>query len=319
MTATPLYEDGFSTGAVVVFRDVTQRREVDRMKTEFVSMVSHELRTPLTAIRGSLGLMSGGALGKLSAPAGRMVDIALESSERLTRLINDILDIERIGSGGMAMQLADHSAQSLIQSAVDQVQVLAAENGMRVEVTPGDASRPRRRRPGHPDAAQRHRQRHQVLPPGRHRQRRGAYHRGEFVEFWVSDSGRGIPEDKLDRIFGRFEQVDSSDARDKGGSGLGLAISQSIVQQLGGRIWATNNPSGGATFRFTLPASEPPTTDHRPSFAPPAEPPRAPDPPPVNHAQPAGPERLATTNLEQRRIGSCSAPGAVTMALDAVM
>lgn len=268
VTATPLYEDGFSTGAVVVFRDVTQRREVDQMKTEFVSMVSHELRTPLTAIRGSLGLMSGGALGELSAPAGRMVDIALESSERLTRLINDILDIERIGSGGMSMQLADHSAQFLIQTAVDQLQVLAAENGMQVEVTPGDAH-------VHADADRVTQTLLNVIgnaikfsPPGG-TVNVGAVPRGEFIEFWVSDAGRGIPEDKLDRIFGRFEQVDSSDARDKGGSGLGLAISQSIVHQLGGRIWASNNPTGGATFRFTLPASEPLIPDHRPSFEPP--------------------------------------------------
>ena len=286
VTATPLYEDGFSTGAVVVFRDVTQRREVDRMKNEFVSMVSHELRTPLTAIRGSLGLMSGGALGKLSAPAGRMVDIALESSERLTRLINDILDIERIGSGGMAMQLADHSAQTLIQSAADQVQVLAAENGMRVEVTPGHAR-------VHADADRVTQTLLNVLgnaikfsPPGG-TVNVGAATSREFVEFWVSDSGRGIPEDKLDRIFDRFEQVDSSDARDKGGSGLGLAISKSIVHQLGGRIWAANNPDGGATFRFTLPASGPQTSNnHRPSFAPPNAPARPEAPPDVTHDQP---------------------------------
>ena len=88
---------------MVVFRDVTQRREVDRMKNEFVSVVSHELRTPLTSIRGSLGLLAGGALGELTPPADRMVDIALESSERLTRLINEILDIERIESGSCPM------------------------------------------------------------------------------------------------------------------------------------------------------------------------------------------------------------------------
>ena len=82
---------------------------------------------------------------------------------------------------------------------------------------------------------------------------------GRFVEFSICDRGRGIPVDKLDRVFARFEQVDSSDAREKGGSGLGLAISRSIVERLGGRIWAENNPSGGATFRFTLPvAADPP-------------------------------------------------------------
>jgi signal transduction histidine kinase len=93
--------------------------------------------------------------------------------------------------------------------------------------------------------------------------------RGSFVEFEVSDSGRGIPEDKLDAVFARFQQVDSSDAREKGGSGLGLAISRSIVERLGGRIWAANNAEGGAVFRFTLPsASGPLADDTRPLSAP---------------------------------------------------
>jgi len=110
VTATPLAEDDQVRGAVVVFRDVTQRREVDRMKREFVAMVSHELRTPLTAIRGALGLLAGGALGSLTPNASRMVHIGLESSDRLTRLINDILDIERIEAGVVAMDFGYHAS-----------------------------------------------------------------------------------------------------------------------------------------------------------------------------------------------------------------
>ena len=106
--ADPLGDSTSVRGVVVVFRDVTRRREVDRMKNEFVSLVSHELKTPLTAIRGSLGLLAGGALGELAPPATRMVEIALESSERLTRLINEILDMERIESGSMPMQIGSH-------------------------------------------------------------------------------------------------------------------------------------------------------------------------------------------------------------------
>jgi PAS domain S-box-containing protein len=262
VTATPLVEDGQAIGAVVVFRDVTQRREVDRMKSEFVSMVSHELRTPLTAIRGSLGLIAGGALGDLSPSAAHMVDIALVSSERLTRLINQILDIERIESGMQPMELATHRAKALIEAAVGQVQVIAEEAGVRVRVgrTGGlvyaDADRVVQTllnllgnaiKFSHPGG----------LVSVRSRSR------GAFVEFAIQDDGRGIPEDKLDRIFSRFEQVDSSDAREKGGSGLGLSISRSIVERLGGRIWAVNNAGPGATFLFTLPAS----ADRRPSEA----------------------------------------------------
>ena len=102
ITASPLVDDDEVRGAVVVFRDVTQRREVERMKNEFLSVVSHELRTPLTSIRGSLGLLAGGKLGELPPRADSLVGIALQSSERLTRLINDLLDIERIEAGHQA-------------------------------------------------------------------------------------------------------------------------------------------------------------------------------------------------------------------------
>ncbi|GAA1829775.1 sensor histidine kinase [Microlunatus capsulatus] len=252
VTATPLTDDGATLGAVVVFRDVTQRREVDRLKNEFVSMVSHELRTPLTAIRGSLGLLAGGALGPLTPAAGRMVDIALVSSERLTRLINEILDLERMEAGALPMELSDLSATDLLRTAVEQAGVLATEADVSLRVI-------------HAEGVVRADEDRVVQTllnllgnaikfssPGQEVTVQ-CVRRGSFVEFEVSDSGRGIPEDKLDAVFARFQQVDSSDAREKGGSGLGLAISRSIVERLGGRIWARNNPDGGAAFRFTLP------------------------------------------------------------------
>lgn len=264
VTATPLYEDGRTTGAVVVFRDVTERREMDRLKSEFVSMVSHELRTPLAAIRGSLGLIAGGAMGPLSPTAGRMVEIALLSSDRLTRLINDILDIERIESGVMPMELSDLQVPALVEEAVGQVQILAEQTEVEVEV---EVERMVGRVHADPDRVV------QTLlnllgnaikfSPARATVTVRAHQRDRFVEFAVADHGRGIPPDKLESIFGRFEQVDSSDAREKGGSGLGLAISRSIVERLGGRLWATNNPGGGSTFRFTLPASTVPGGAHR--------------------------------------------------------
>lgn len=272
VTATPLVDDGRSIGAVVVFRDVTQRREVDRMKSEFVSMVSHELRTPLTAIRGALGLISGGAVGQLNARTSRMVDIALVSSERLGRLINDILDIERIESGMLLMDLATHPSRTLIDAAVSQVQVLAEQAGVRVTV--GDAEGQ-----VYADADRVVQTLLNLLGNAIKFSHSGGYvsvcaqGKGEMVEFAICDDGRGIPEDKLDRIFERFSQVDSSDAREKGGSGLGLSISQSIVERLGGRIWARNNAGAGTTFLFTLPAgpvSNVPPTNEATEIDPPA-------------------------------------------------
>jgi signal transduction histidine kinase len=227
---------------------------VDRLKTEFVSMVSHELRTPLTSIRGSLGLLAGGALGTLPTGALRMVSLALDSCARLTRLVNDILDIERIESGTMPMVMGHHEASVLIEEAAAQLQVLAVQAGVTLQVTGAQGM-------VHADADRVVQTLINLMnnaikfsPPGSSVDVSSMAH-GAFVEFRIGDHGRGIPEDKLDRIFSRFEQVDSSDARDKGGSGLGLAISRSVVDRLGGRIWAESVEGAGATFRFTLPRS----------------------------------------------------------------
>lgn len=223
------------------------------MKSEFVSMVSHELRTPLTSIRGALGLLHGGALGEITPRAGRMVEIALESSDRLTRLINDILDLERIEAGVMTLKNRYLEVDDLLRTAVAHVSLLAEESGIALEIGPASG-----RVYADPDRVD------QTLinllgnaikfSPSGSTVRVEAVALGAFVEFVVTDQGRGIPVDRLEEIFGRFQQVDSSDARAKGGSGLGLAISRSLVERMGGRIWAENNPGRGASLRFTLPA-----------------------------------------------------------------
>ena len=230
------------------------------MKNEFVSLVSHELKTPLTAIRGSLGLLAGGALGELAPPATRMVEIALESSERLTRLINEILDMERIESGSMPMQIGSHDVASLLAAAHDQVRVLAGGAGIAVNVDAAsgqvvaDADRVVQTLINLVGNAIK------FSPPGS-AVTLSAVPDGKVVLFTVRDQGRGVPENRLEVIFERFEQVDSSDAREKGGTGLGLSISRSIVERLGGRIWAENNIEGGSTFSFTLPEAAPPEQD----------------------------------------------------------
>lgn len=257
VSASPLVEGTGVRGVVVVFRDVTRRREVDRMKNEFVSLVSHELKTPLTAIRGSLGLLAGGALGEIAPPATRMVEIALESSERLTRLINEILDMERIESGAVPMEIGTHPAEVLLAAAHDQVQVLATSAGIAVRVgrhegvVAADADRVVQTLINLVGNAIK------FSPPGSEVLLETVAD-AEMVLFRVADRGRGIPASRLEMIFERFEQVDSSDARDKGGTGLGLAISRSIVERQGGRIWAENNPEGGSTFYFTVPAASAP-------------------------------------------------------------
>ncbi|GEP38785.1 hypothetical protein NPS01_24480 [Nocardioides psychrotolerans] len=263
ITASPVVDEGLVQGAVVVFRDVTQRREVDRMKNEFLSVVSHELRTPLTSIRGSLGLLAGGVLGELTPSASSVLTIAVQSSERLTRLIDDVLDLERIESGTRAIEVASIDAGDLVSAAVAQIDGLA--RSMRIEVEIGSCIGVVRADEDQiiqtltnllGNAIKFSDEGGQVLAdtapatgpdavPG-------------AVVFRVRDEGRGIPADKLEAVFERFEQVDSSDARVKGGTGLGLAISRSIVERHGGRIWAESSLGHGTTLYFSLPRVESP-------------------------------------------------------------
>ena len=239
-----------------IFQDVTKRREIDRMKNEFISVVSHELRTPLTSIRGSLGLLAGGVLRKDPEKADRMLDIALKNTERLVRLINDILDIERIESGKIALDIQPLDAADLIAQSSATMHAMAEGNHIRLDVRPARGT----------VYADRDRMTQTLTnllsnaikfsKPGSTivlaSERRGA---GLLIR--VRDQGRGIPTNKLQTIFERFQQVDASDSRDKGGTGLGLAICRSIVQQHGGAIWVDSAEGQGSEFFVLLPRFQP--------------------------------------------------------------
>jgi PAS domain S-box-containing protein len=248
----PIHDGERVNGAVVAFVDVTQRHEVARLKGEFVSMVSHELRTPLTSIRGSLGMLAGGVFGEMPAKGQRMLDIAVTNTDRLIRLINDILDIERMESGKIRMEMVRSRIPELVHQAVSGVRGIADRGEVAIEVdcSPIELE-------VDPDRIV------QTLTnllgnaikfssPGQTVVLRVKVD-GERALFEVADDGRGIPPDKLELIFERFLQVDASDAREKGGTGLGLPICRSIVEQHGGRIWAENRAEGGSVFRFELP------------------------------------------------------------------
>jgi PAS domain S-box-containing protein len=254
ITASPLLDETEVRGAVVVFRDVTQRREVDRMKDEFLSVVSHELRTPLTSIRGSLGLLAGGRMGEMPERAGSLINVAVQSTERLTRLINDLLDIERMESGARPIEMSALDAHYLLESAVHQIEGMATSLGVNVEVVEAcgrvlaDEDRTIQTLLNLTSNAIKFSERGSTV-------RLYAAEEGDEVHFRVSDDGRGIPADKLSSVFERFEQVDSSDTRQKGGTGLGLTISKGIVERHGGRIWAESELGVGTTVHFTLPAA----------------------------------------------------------------
>jgi PAS domain S-box-containing protein len=236
LTISPLETDaGFCFNAFL--RDITERRAVERAKDEFVSIVSHELRTPLTSIRGSLGLLAGGALTAAPEKAERMLQIALQNTDRLVRLINDILDIERMQSGKAELDRRACDADQLVAEAGDAMRSAAAQADVDLVISAGggvlwaDPDRVLQTLTNLISNAIK------FSPAGG---RVWLWHeqQGDQVVFRVRDEGRGIPADKLEPIFERFQQVDSSDAREKGGTGLGLAICRSIVEQHGGRIWA---------------------------------------------------------------------------------
>jgi two-component system, OmpR family, sensor histidine kinase VicK len=259
--ANPGAESGYSqvraaakaVGVVVAFTDITERRALDRMKDEFISTVSHELRTPLTSLRAALGLIGGGALSARPEKMHQMLDIAVGNTDRLVRLVNDILDLERIGSGKAELHFTMCSAGDLLRRAAELQQADAAKARIRFTF---DA--PRFEVWADPDRIL------QTITnlisnavkfsqPGSVVQLSARALDEEEARIEIRDQGRGIPEDKLEHIFERFQQVDASDSRAKGGTGLGLAICRSIVQQHGGHIWATSTPGKGSTFYFTLP------------------------------------------------------------------
>jgi len=240
-------------GVVVAFTDTTERRALDRMKDEFISTVSHELRTPLTSVRGALGLLSADVLATRPEKTQQMLDIAISNSDRLIRLINDILELERIGSGRAELQLDLCNVEDLLHRAVGLQQALLPTTDISISFSADDVTVW-----ADPDRML------QALsnlisnaikfsyPGGNiHITARNLDENEAIIE--ITDQGRGIPADKLEKIFDRFHQVDASDSRALGGTGLGLAICRSIVTQHGGHIWATNNQSAGATFHLTLP------------------------------------------------------------------
>jgi signal transduction histidine kinase len=265
----PIAEHGQPIGVVVTFRDVTERQAAERLKDELISVVSHELRTPLTSIRSALGLLAGGHLGRLADKGQRMLDIAVTNTDRLIRLVSDILDLERVDSAQIVMRRVACDAGELMTQAADGVRALAEQMGITVEVLPGDAQVW-----GDPDRLL------QVLTnllsnaikfsrPGGGSVWLDAEHSPAEIVFRVRDEGRGIPPDKLETIFERFTQVDDSDAREKGGAGLGLAICRGIVTQHGGQIWAESTLGAGTTMCVALPC--PDTRMQRPSLLPTSE------------------------------------------------
>ncbi len=238
---------------------ITERhRQLEAMKYAFLSAVSHELRTPLTAIRGSLELLEDGDGGELTPHGQRVVAVAARGTQRLSRIVDDVMDLERFKTGTFGVVPRTCDLRALMDEVADSLEQIARAKGVGVVVEHADVevwcdgdrviqalinlvgNALKFAPAGTPivlDAA--------VV--------------GDEVEVSVRDQGRGIPADQLDQVFDRFHQVDPfEDQARGGGAGLGLTITRHIVEAHGGRIWVESVPGAGTVFSFTLPAAQPP-------------------------------------------------------------
>ena len=236
-------------------RDITERKLVDKMKTEFISTVSHELRTPLTSIRGSLGLITGGAVGELPEQAKDLLRIAGNNTERLLLLINDILDIQKIESGEMVFNFQTVELMTIIEQAVEDNAAYGDQHGVKFKIA-NDLSGAR----VYVDKDRLMQVMANLLsnaakfsPENETVEISVARHHGDTLRISVTDHGSGIPEKFQPKLFERFTQSDSSDTRQKGGTGLGLSITKVIVEKHGGRIDFVSREGIGATFYIELP------------------------------------------------------------------
>ena len=245
---------GAVVGATVTLRDVTREREIDRMKTEFVSTVSHELRTPLTSIKGSLHLLLSDDGLVLDATQRHLVDISLKNTDRLIRLINNILDISKMEAGHIHLDLEMHRPLDFVETAVEGIQGFAESRGIVIEsqVAP-DAPAVRVDFDRMVQVVTNLLSNAIKFSPERGRVTVGARRVGAHLEIWVSDHGQGIAPEDVGRLFRKFQQLDGRTVRAVGGTGLGLAICRGIVEEHGGRIAVDSRPGEGATFTVRLP------------------------------------------------------------------
>jgi signal transduction histidine kinase len=257
-TAPIRSREGEHLGRVWHFRDISAFKKIDRMKDEFISSVSHELRTPLTSILGSLDLIVNGVTGELPSEAMSLAKIAQDNCERLVRLINDVLDTEKMEAGRMELRLRPISLEALLEQSVDSMRPFgqqldvefrfaSAAPGARVRVDPDRLAQVMDNLLS--NAAK--------FSPAGGTVRIDLARQGTQLRVSVTDLGPGIPHAYQGRVFEKFSQFGTSSARHKGGTGLGLSIARAIVERLGGTIGFSSEPGGETRFHFDLPEWKP--------------------------------------------------------------
>lgn len=254
---TPLETTGGEDGVLLLFEDLTPRKRTEALKREFVTAVSHELRGPLTSLRGALSMLTGGIAGTLPEQARSLIAIAENTTERLTRLVNDILDVERIQGGTLRFHMQDLQLASLITNLTETMVAGARAQGITLRVA---TPMPRLRARVNPDRYA------QVLsnlisnavkfsPPLGVVEVSLTVNQGS-LRTAVKDQGPGIPKLFRDQVFGKFTQGHPEVTREKGGVGLGLYLSKFLIDHMGGSIGFESEPGHGALFWFDLPEAE---------------------------------------------------------------
>lgn len=258
VSAAPLLnEQQAITGAIAAFQDITKLYEVDRLKSEFVSIVSHELRTPLTSIKGALQLL----LDEVSLPDPdhrTLMNVALSNTDRLIRIINDILDISKIEAGKLELRPRTFEPCELVRQSVESVLQIAEANGVTIEhVLPEglpavmvDPDRTIQAMVNLLSNALKY------APPKTTVTLEGSVLADGFVRFAVIDRGAGIPAEKLDQLFQKFQQIDGADTRRFRGTGLGLAITKALIEMQGGAVAVQSETGRGSVFSITVPVAQ---------------------------------------------------------------
>jgi signal transduction histidine kinase len=255
LTVSPVHDEhGRLINFVGVQNDITSRKEAETRVSEFYSVISHELRTPLTSIHGALGVIADGSAGKVNAQVLRMVNIAMENSDRLMRLISDILDWKKIESGKFKLSLSQTYPEALIDRVIEAVKPLSSRAQVTIKkdirtkcAVFVDIDRILQVITNLVDNAIK-------FSPLESTITIRVEARFDTVRFSVVDQGPGIARDQLDKLFKVFQQLDSSDSRKQGGTGLGLSISRSLIELHGGQIGVDSSVSApsGSTFWFEL-------------------------------------------------------------------
>lgn len=239
----------------VLARDITERNRIDKIKNEFISTVSHELRTPLTSIKGSLGLILGGAVGELPKEVAEMLKVAGKNADRLLLLVNDVLDVQKLESGQFILNRSDINVMSFLEQALSENKAYAEEYDVKFII--------KQALPGVLIYADKDRLM-QVMANMFSNAAKFSHENGNVeisvmllnphvVRISIIDHGAGIPKDFQSKIFDKFTQSDSSDTRKKGGTGLGLNISKSIIEKHGGEISFDSIENEGSRFNIDLP------------------------------------------------------------------